>query len=418
MSRRRKWGYVAVAALLAAGLAGTAAGAVVVDSETIVRTFERDTSTEENVRALPVYEYLGLSVKPDALPGFSAHAYGWGRYASSDLFEDNAAGEILYGYLRYRSQEGLFQADAGRMQVAGGVALDTLDGLSLRLEPLPGLTVLAYGGLPVALSETSGISGDLLAGGRVAFRYAPWGNLGVSYRRLENDGETASTLAGADVALTPFSALDLQGYYSYNLEADSLAEATGRATLHAGFLDLSPFYRVYEYEGFFDKGVETASPFRLLGDAPERLTVYGADAGLYPIPEFTLEVKARHYDYKEADEGADYYGALLEGRMVKALLTGVEGARMDGDTPENRYDLGRVYFRFDAGATFVSGEGIYVKYDEPILGEDNSLFASLGFGVSPGVKGLVVKLSGDYSKDPYFDRDVRGMLTLHYRFEN
>ena len=93
---------------------------------------------------------------------------------------------------------------------------------------------------------------------------------------------------------------------------------------------------------------------------------------------------------------------------------------MQGDAAKNNYLLNRLFFYWDrpAGrvASFISGDLLYALYDEEIFGTDSSFFASLGAGQRFLKDRLEVKLSGDYSADPNFDSDVRGMLVMNYRF--
>jgi hypothetical protein len=93
---------------------------------------------------------------------------------------------------------------------------------------------------------------------------------------------------------------------------------------------------------------------------------------------------------------------------------------MQGDAATNKYLLNRLFFYWDRPggrpACFISGDLLYALYDEEIFGEDGSFFASLGAGQRFLQERLELKLSGDYSADPNFDSDVRGMLVMNYRF--
>jgi hypothetical protein len=93
---------------------------------------------------------------------------------------------------------------------------------------------------------------------------------------------------------------------------------------------------------------------------------------------------------------------------------------MQGDAARNQYQLSRLFFYWDRPvglpASFISGDLVYALYDEAIFGTDSSFFASLGAGQRFLKDRLEVKLSGDYSADPNFDSDLRGMLVMNYRF--
>ena len=70
-------------------------------SGTFLRLFERDTAAGEDEKVIPGYEYLQLDIGALDSKGLSFHFYGWGRYdfADNDFYQDQEAGELLYGYL-------------------------------------------------------------------------------------------------------------------------------------------------------------------------------------------------------------------------------------------------------------------------------------------------------------------------------
>ena len=66
--------------------------------------------------------------------------------------------------------------------------------------------------------------------------------------------------------------------------------------------------------------------------------------------------------------------------------------------------------------SFLSADLVYTLYDEAIYGEDSSVFVSLGCGWNLA-ESLALKASADYSMDPYFDEDLRGLVSLSYRYD-
>ena len=95
---------------------------------------------------------------------------------------------------------------------------------------------------------------------------------------------------------------------------------------------------------------------------------------------------------------------------------------MDGDASRDDYVLLRAYAFWDRlpqalPLGFLTGEVVLANYREDIYGEDTSLFISLGAGRRFLEDALDIRLSGDYSRDPYFDHDVRGMLTVSYSLD-
>ncbi|MDT8422015.1 MAG: hypothetical protein RQ754_16425, partial [Desulfuromonadales bacterium] len=172
-------------------------------SDTIFRFFERDTASEQDAAVLPGYEYLQLDGGQLDDYGLSFHLYGWGRadFADNDYYEDQTAGELLYGYLQYRQEANRFSARLGRQYVFEGVANDAIDGLRLSSDLGDYFTLSLYGGQPVGLDATQGRSGDSIFGGRLAHRFGTRYEIGVSYKEIDNESETAEEKFGVDLSL-------------------------------------------------------------------------------------------------------------------------------------------------------------------------------------------------------------------------
>ena len=122
-----------------------------IKSDTILRLFERDTATTDDATVLPGYEYLQVDAGHLQDYGLSFHLYGWGRndFADNDYYENQTAGELLYGYLEYRQEANRFNAKLGRFQVFEGVANDAIDGLRLSSDLGDYFALSLYGGQPV-----------------------------------------------------------------------------------------------------------------------------------------------------------------------------------------------------------------------------------------------------------------------------
>ena len=117
------------------------------------------------------------------------------------------------------------------------------------------------------------------------------------------------------------------------------------------------------------------------------------------------------------------YSVLLGWQGDNLTQYGVEiGHTAADDTAGNDYTLVRLYGYCDAMADrfwldFFSADMLLAYYDEDIYGEDSSLFVSLAGGKRFMDDALSITLSGDYSQDPYFDDDLRGMLTMSYAYD-
>jgi len=235
---------------------------------------------------------------------------------------------------------------------------------------------------------------------------------------VDDDSDKQEEALGIDSSVNLPTAIpvSLHGLSVRSMEADQWQEHSYEARVSAFKFLLRPHFERFVYDAYFDTGTNTGSPFRFLADSNEVVTVAGADLTWYPTSAIELELKGKRYDYRERDDNAGYYGALATIHVKEQTQFGLEAGVMDGDTDDTRYSLWRGFLYWDFKPAFVSGDAVYVRYDEDILGEDHSVFASLGGGMNFFDEALKLKLSGDYSADPYFDKDVRGLLAVTYLF--
>jgi len=417
-SRVSTHSVLAVSLLAGATLPAQAAD-VQLHSETIVRFFERDTAQGQEQKVLPVYEYLRLDLGQLEDKGLSFHAYGWGRYdlARNDYFDDDAQGEVLYGYLQYSLAANNLSFRLGRQHVFEGVANESVDGVRVSADLTDYFSASVYGGQPVALEEVDGRSGDRIWGGRLGHHLGRLYAVGLSYKRVDNDGEKQEEALGVDSSLNVGTFATLHGTSVRNLETDQWQEHSYEARLPVGRFILAPYFQRFDYEAYFDTGANSGSPFRFLADSSETVTILGGDVTWNVTGALELGARAKHFNYQERDENAWYYAGLATWHLRSLGQVGGEVGRMDGDTDDTSYTQVRGFFYREMAPGFVSGDLVYVRYDEDIYGENRSLFASLSGGRRFLEKKLELSLSGDYSADPYFDRDLRGMLNLKYFFE-
>jgi hypothetical protein len=391
-------------------------------SDTILRGFERDTVTKTGAAVVPLYEYLQVDVETPDEPGLAFHLYGWGRWdlADNGYFADETAGELLYGYLEYTHALARFNARLGRQSIFEGVANEVVDGLRLSSDLGRYFSGSIYAGQPAALAEDNGRDGDSIFGGRLANHLRGYYDLGVSYKKIRSDDNDAEEFVGVDLSLYLPANINLQGFSSYNLDSEDFAEHSYEASLKLGSVSLRPFVQFFQYDAYF--GTATSpNPFSFLAGTGEELTVIGADINL-PVGEaWLVTAKAKHYSYEVLDDTSQYYSAQLAWSGEGRSQVGGELGYMSGDAAQNDYVLVRLFGYCDRVAQslpidFVSGDVVYVGYDQAIFDEDSSLFISLGLGKTYLNDALRLKLSGDYSNDPFFENDLRGMLTASYRF--
>jgi hypothetical protein len=407
------------ASLAPAAVSPVAAADVTIRSETMVRLFERDTSAGADQKVLPLYEYVQVDAGELEEKGFSFHAYGWGRYdlADNEYFSDQSQGEVLYGYVQYTQEEGSFAARLGRQYVFAGVANESVDGLSVSSDLGSLFSISAYGGLPVALEEVDGRDGDRIYGGRLAHHIGRLYELGISYKKVDNDGDSQEEVLGVDSSLSLGTYAYINGFSARNLDADQWQEHSYEARIPISNFSLRPYFQYFDYDAYFDTGANTGGPFRFLVGSGETVTNLGADVTWFATSALELGVRAKHSSYDKRDDDAWYYAGLATWHLDSPSRVGIEVGRMNGDTDDTAYTQMRGFFYYDMDPAFVSGDAVYVRYDEDIFGEDHSAFASLSAGMRFLDEKLEVSLSGDYSADPYFDEDLRGLLNIKYLFQ-
>jgi hypothetical protein len=390
-------------------------------SETIFRVFERDTEQVSSGQVIPVYEYLQFDYGKPEGDGVSFHFNGWGRldFADSGYFEDDLDGALLYAFMEYVHPALNFETRLGRQQISNIVTTNSVDGLWLSATPIPWFGFSAFGGAPVATRSADDRSSDITYGARMFNRVAAQYEIGLAYKMVTGDmGEDDERLATDLFFNLPGGAI-LTGYSSQNLITDGWGEHSYAVTFYLDHLDIKPFYQYISYEDFFNSGSFSARPFRFLADTGETMRLIGGDITWQASSHLDISARYSNYDYQIRQERSNYIAGLLNYNTGDALFGGEIGL-MDGDTAENSYLLTRAFFYWNQpfkmmNKSMFTGDIVYVLYEEEIFSKKSSLFASLGWGRRFLDDRLELKLSGDYSVDPFFDSDLRGMVTVILR---
>lgn len=392
-------------------------------SDTILRMLERDTESDDSAAVLPLYEYLQVDVGDIGGDGLSFHLYGWGRWdvADNNYYEDSTDGELLYGYLEYNGEKANLRTRLGRQYIFSGVANETVDGLSVRSDLGQYFSASVYAGLPVAYADSNGRDGDSVFGGRIANHMPGWYDVGLSYQKVRSDSEDAEEKAGLDLSAYLPYAVNLYGFSAYNLDSEEWSEHSYELRFAAGSVQLRPYFQHFQYDDYFATSAEGANPFPSLASSGEELSILGAEATLPAGDSWTLIANVKQYDYDVLNDTALYYSGRAIWTSDNANQIGSEVGIMDGDEERNQYVLFRVFGDWQQLPEmlpfgYLSSELVYVDYEQPIYGEDSSLFMSLGVGRMFFDDALECKLSADFSQDPYYDEDLRGMLSFSYRF--
>jgi hypothetical protein len=400
-----------------------------VSSETIFRVFERDTvkssdgNKENNDLVTAAYQYLRLDLGALDEAGLSLHIHGWGRqdFNDSHFYDSNPDGELLYGYLEYNQPDYGLNLKLGRQHIMTGVINNSIDGIGLKSALTSYFKFSAYGGSPVDLSEKEGRSGDSIWGGRIAGHRGADFEAGLSYKKKKSDGNDDEELAGVDLfAVLPLN-INFFGFSSYNLDTSGFGEHSYDIRFDIFDFNFRPFYQRFRYEDFFNTKDNSANPFRFLAETEEILSVVGTDATYSGFTSLALGAKINYYDYDKRDDNSLYVEGNAAWYFNGLTQLGGQLGRMNGDSSETKYFLSRGFFYWDdpnklLWLAFLSGDIMYVHYDEEIYDQDYSFWVSLGGGWRFWDDTLEIKLSGDWSDDPFFDSDLRGMLKIQYTY--
>lgn len=426
--KRRLLTLSSLAALLLAGVPTPSAAAFLhVNSETIIRLFERETPADGKKSAIPAYEYLALDLGNLDGDGVTGSLYGWGRHDFGDFYEDREEGALLYGYVQYRRSAVNLTARLGRQAVLDGVAGASMDGLRVGSDLGRYFSWSAYAGKPVALEAVAGSSGDSIWGAMLSHGMGGFYNLALSFKRSENDGEADEELIGFDGTLTALGPLSLHGRSVRNQLDKNWQRHHYEARLALGSFHARYTYQMLDYDSFFSRETATVStPFSDplgglggLGQSGEAVTINGGELSWEGSALVDFGARARNYSYDLREKDANYYSGVATVHLGGLSECGFELGRMEGGVDADTYTLGRAYAYYEMTTIFFTGDLVYAKYGETIfgdLGDSRSIFASLGGGMRFLKDSLKVKASLEYSRDPYFADDVRGILALEYDF--
>ncbi len=156
----------------------------------------------------------------------------------------------------------------------------------------------------------------------------------------------------------------------------------------------------------------------------EELTIAAADLSNSGDSGWEYGAKVKYYDYSNLDDNSLYLSALVIWHGEELTQIGAEIGGMDGDQPQSEYLLYRLYGylgnKTDSALLpkLISADLVFVDYEKEIQNEDSSLFASIGGDWRLFDDALELKISGDYSSDPFFDDDLRGTMVLTYKFRS
>lgn len=389
----------------------------------------------------PATQYLGLDANGLADGNLSFHLYGWGRLdlADESPVDGKKSGDVSYGYLEYRFPKANAQVRAGRFFVVEGVANEQVDGFSARADLPANFALSLFAGAPAAMDVDRDARGDYLAGGRLSYRVAKIGEIGVSTLYA---GKSASQqvvagtlqtvqdhrqLVGGDIWLAPLSILVLNGRTTYNSVTSSVAEHDYTLTLKpASIVTVTGSFAERRMKGLYS-GTNLTQLFVPLAD--DKVRTYGGSMTVAVAKPLELVADYRHTK-RDTYGSSDRYG--VEARLFfldQKLKSGLGYHRVDAAditvaiaTPFT-YGLshheirGWVSGTMDKYSASLDAIGhIYDDRNNPNLyGKTTAyeLIASVGYRLFPNLA-----LSGDvsYGANPLYANEFKGLVRAEYSF--
>jgi hypothetical protein len=376
--------------------------------------FSRETA--DQTRLLPFYEYLNFKAEDLGSPNISFHFGGWFRYdLKNESYGTKSTGDLQYAYLSFKRDKGNAALNLGRLYVNEGVASEQIDGAFGRTDLKGGFTVAAFGGSPVeTVFDTR--TGDSVYGGRISQGLPELYRIGLSYLLEKNNSADFRKEEGLDLWFRPVNKVELLGMSFYNALTSEWMKHTYYLTLGPfGILSFRTEFTQISYKDYFTNATTTA--FKLdptLIDPQEKVSTVGEEV-LFNLGKTTLSADYKKYNYDIAGN-ADYYGGKLAYAGAQNIGAGLSVHRMDGQTDKLRYYEYRLYGYKKFSKTDITVDLLTVSYDAEINGVKNAYSASLAGGYALSAK---ARLAADveYAKDPFFNKDVRGLVKLVYNFD-
>ncbi|MDD2541805.1 MAG: hypothetical protein PHH28_12295 [Desulfuromonadaceae bacterium] len=386
------------------------------ESDTV---FRMRTNIEKN-NIYPIYEYLHFDLTKTLKDGSSASFYlgGWGRADLADKSTDKYTdGDLQYGYLSYRAAKNNVVINLGRQFVTEGVATERLDGVYLHSDFAGGFGAAVYAGKPV-ITEPNFKGGNVVYGTRISQSDSQYYTVGLSALKSERENNSRyREEEGLDLWFHPLDQIDMTGRSTYN-------SITGGWMEHAYALSVIPldqlrisadFSHVNYYDYFFNMTASSFSFADKLIDPNEKLTTAGVALSYLPIKNLTVIADYKLYNYEIARK-AEYFGGKVTYTLPQSFAVGIGLHRMEGKADHLRYTEYRAYASKQIGRANVYVDFINLEYNKRINGVKNS-YAVTGAAGYQFNKTLLLGASMEYSRNPEFDSELRGLLKITYAFD-
>ncbi len=389
-------------------------------------TIFRMRSTTDNMGAkktiLPAYEYLRLSMVDNRSDGSGVmfHLGAWGR---ADLADKSTAssssteGDLQYAYLTYRAPKSNAVATLGRQFISEGVAAERFDGVYLRSDFDYGFGASAFVGNSV-ITETSNKGGALIYGARISHTNSKYYTVGLSaLKNFREDKSVFREEEGLDLWVRPFSQVDITGRSAYNsitngwMENNYALAYTPLSSLRIG-VDYSQINIKDYLASVTTSALSLTNPVWKNND---KQTFAGASVSYTGVSNLALTADYKFYNYDKSGDAA-FFGGKASYTMADSYVVGGSLHFMDGGVDRLRYTELRAFVSTKIDQMDLTLDAMNINYDKSINGSNNSYSITGAAGYTINRK-LKVGADIEYSKNPDFDNEVRGLVKATYSFD-
>jgi len=385
------------------------------------RTIVRMRTTTDDKDLYPLYEYLNMSLSKKLEDGasLSMHLGAWGRVDLADkTTSEYTDSDLQYGFLSYRGAKNNSVINLGRQFVIEGVAAEKVDGLYVRNDFNGGITAAAFVGAPVASETDSGVA-NLVYGARISHSNPKYYTIGLSFLKNEKDnGAQYREEEGIDLWFHPIRQFDLVGRSSYNSITNDWMEHTYTMTITpADPVRITAGVSAINYRDYMHTITTNAlRPTNFTVNPNTSLITSNVGISCRVLKNLTIAADYKNYDY-DTENTSDYYGGKVDFSLQDGFIAGAAFHHMVGDTDRLRYYETRLYALKKMKQLEMSADLTNVRYEERINGVRNSLSitGSVGYAIKENLK-LVGDL--EYSENPEFNNELRGLVKLTYAFDN
>ena len=402
--------FVLLGAALSVNAPPVAATDISLESRTYVPAHGTDGG---NTHAL-LYEYLSLDAEDLVQPGVYLRVGGWGRTDLADeTFGRKSNSELQYAFVGWRAPQLNAEARVGRLSLTAGVARhEVFDGLLLGSDLPAGFDVTFYGGIPVEVGEESR-SKDMLYGGRVSQGRAGIYRLGASYLKEQDGGDDVREEAGSDLFLAPLPLVEVTGTSLYNVADQKWARHDYRLVLgpFAKRVRFTTTWASTDYIAYFKEPMNHA----MLPVEDTKLDRLGGELEVVLGFGYTVAAEYVSFSAAEGENDGSIYGARLD--WAGSGTTAGGGYRqVDGEALEDRYQEISAHAATAFGPARVALSAQHLAYEAEINGKKNATTGTLGLNYAAS-KSLELSAAAEYGQTPEYDREVKGLLAVLWRYD-